>query len=80
MKIADSRVASVRTARLSLVLDDGMQHSFDLEGPIVGTVTIDEVEIDVSSFGQPGASTPGRRTVTVDLLGTLAPVQTLGKS
>ena len=78
MKIIDSRVVSVRSARVELVLIDGTRHSFDLEQPVTGSVTLDEDEIDTSTFRTPGDSMRGRRVVEIALTGTLATLQRWG--
>jgi hypothetical protein len=71
VKVIDSRVIGVRSARLCLTLDDGTSHVVDIEGPVTGTVHTVEDEVDVSTFSDPAAAVAGRTRVLVDLSGFL---------
>lgn len=72
MKIIDSRVIGVRSARLCLTLADGTVHVADIAGPVHGTVETAEDEIDVTTLGWPSPVTlTGRTRLLVDLSGFL---------
>lgn len=79
MKLSRSRVTNARSARLSIVLDDGSKRVFEIDGPILGEVEVTEDEIGVTSFGFPGpVFLPGRKQVEVNLTGTLLPASRRG--
>lgn len=71
MKLIDSRVIGVRSARICLTLADGSSHVIDVTDPVEGTVeTVDE-QVDVTTLGDPRKVLTGSTQVVIDLRGPL---------
>lgn len=71
MKLIDSRVISVRSARICLTLADGSSHVIDITNPVEGSVETVDDEIDVTTIEGPHKVLPGLTNVLVDLRGPL---------